>query len=179
MAGDEVDPVYFESSYYVAPEDKTAKPYVLFSAALRETGYNAIAKVAMHNHEHIVLIRPANDGLLLHTLFYPNELHTGNKVAPPAAKYTAGELDLAKQLVTKLAGPFRPKEFHDAYRESVERLIAQKSKGHKITPVKQPRPAPVVDLMESLKKSLASHGAPAKGTRKASTGAKSSRRRAA
>src|SRR5260370_24888171 len=70
------------------------------------------------------------------------------------AKYTIRELDLAKSLVSHLTAPFRPNEFHDTYRENIERLIKQKQKGQKITPVEQPRKAPVIDLMEALKRSL-------------------------
>jgi len=156
VGNDEVDPIYFESSYYVAAEDKTAKPYVLFMAALTGTGQNAIAKIAMHNREHVVLIRPSDGGLVLHTLYYPDELHKTNRSEVPKAKYTAKELELAKSLVNHLTAPFKPQEFKDTYRENVERLIEQKSKGQKITTVKQPRKAPVVDLMEALKRSLKS-----------------------
>jgi DNA end-binding protein Ku len=153
---DEVDPILFESSYYIAAEDKAAKPYVLFMAALEDTGQDAIAKVAMHNREHVVLIRPSNGGLVLHTLYYPDELHKANRSETPKAKYTSKELELAKSLVDQLSAPFKPGEFKDAYRENVERLIAQKQKGQKITTVKLPREAPVIDLMEALKRSLAS-----------------------
>jgi DNA end-binding protein Ku len=156
VGNDEVDPIYFESSYYVAPEDKTAKPYVLFTAALSDTGQNAIAKIAMHNREHVVLIRPSEGGLVLHTLYYPDELHKTNRSEVPKAKYTAKELELAKSLVNHLTAPFKPREFKDTYRENVERLIEEKRKGQKITTVKQPRKAPVVDLMEALKRSLKS-----------------------
>jgi DNA end-binding protein Ku len=156
VGNDEVDPIYFESSYYVAAEDKTAKPYVLFMAALTGTGQNAIAKIAMHNREHVVLIRPSDGGLVLHTLYYPDELHKTNRSEVPKTKYTAKELELAKSLVNHLTAPFKPQEFKDTYRENVERLIEQKSKGQKITTVKQPRKAPVVDLMEALKRSLKS-----------------------
>lgn len=161
VASDEIDPVYFESSYYVAAESSTAKPYVLFMAALSDTKQDAIAKIAMHNREHIVLIRPSNGGLILHTLYYADELHKANKSEAPKAKYTAKELELAKSLVTHLTAPFKPGEFRDTYRENVERLIRQKQKGRKITPVEQPRKAPVIDLMEALKRSL-SAGKPAK-----------------
>ena len=150
----EVDPIYFESSYYVAAEDKTAKPYVLFLAALTESKQDAIAKIAMHNREHVVLIRPSNGGLVLHTLYYADELHKTNRSETPKAKYTAKELELAKSLVKNLSAPFKPQEFKDEYRENVERLIEQKHKGQKVTAVKQPRKAPVVDLMEALKRSL-------------------------
>jgi DNA end-binding protein Ku len=158
VGSDDVDPIYFESSYYVAAEDKTAKPYVLFMAALTDTKQNAIA---MHNREHVVLLRPSDGGLVLHTLYYPDELHKANRSEAPKAKYSAKELELAKSLVKNLAAPFKPQEFKDTYRENVERLIEQKSKGQKITTVKQPRKAPVVDLMEALKRSLKA-SAPAK-----------------
>jgi DNA end-binding protein Ku len=115
----------------------------------------------MHNREHVVLIRPSDGGLVLHTLYYPDELHRTNRSEAPKAKYSAKELELAKSLVKNLAAPFEPQEFKDTYRENVERLIEQKSKGQKITTVKQPRKAPVVDLMEALKRSLKA-SAPAK-----------------
>jgi DNA end-binding protein Ku len=166
---DEVDPIYFERSYYVAAEDKTAKPYVLFLAALTETKQDAIAKIAMHNREHIVLIRPADGGLVLHTLYYPDELHTANRREAPKTKYSAKELELAISLVNHLKAPFKPKEFTDTYRENVERLIEQKRKGRKITAVEQPRKAPVIDLMEALQRSLA--------TSKSGTGKKKAARR--
>ncbi|MGO4883989.1 MAG: Ku protein [Bryobacteraceae bacterium] len=175
-----VDPIFFESSYYVVPEEKTAKPYTLFRAALNDTKQSAIAKIAMHNREHIVLIRPAENRLLLHTLYYPNDLHAANKGEVPAAKYTSGELQLAKQLVAQLTAPFRPNQFQDAYRESVEKLIEQKRKGQKVTEVKRPRQTPVIDLMEALKRSLKSQGAkPEQSPRRTRTSAKSAGRRAA
>jgi DNA end-binding protein Ku len=106
VGSDEVDPIFFESSYYVAAEDKTTKPYVLFMAALSDTRQDAIAKIAMHNREHVVVIRPSGGGLILHTLFYPDELHKTNKSDAPKAKYSAKELELAKSLVSHLTAPF-------------------------------------------------------------------------
>jgi DNA end-binding protein Ku len=159
VKSDEVDPIYFESSYYVAPEEKVSKPYALFMAALTETKRDAIAKVAMHNREHVVLIRPGEGGLVLHTLYFADELHKSNQAEPSKTKFTALELKLANDLISHLAAPFKPSEFHDTYRENVERLIEQKQKGQKITMVKQPRKAPVIDLMEALKRSLKSTSA--------------------
>jgi DNA end-binding protein Ku len=154
VSSDEVDPIFFESSYYVAPEEKTAKPYALFLAALSDTKQDAIAKVTMHNREHIVLIRPSAGSLILHSLYYQNELHEANRSEAPKASYSAKELELAKSLIKHLQAPFKPDEFVDTYRQNVERLIKQKQKGKQITPVEQPRKAPVIDLMEALKKSL-------------------------
>jgi DNA end-binding protein Ku len=154
VRNEEVDPVFFESSYYVAAEEKASKPYSLFVAALKDTGQDAIAKIAMHNREHIVLLRPSETSLLLHTLFYPDELHQSNRGVAPKVKYTSKELTLAKSLIAHLSAPFSPEKFHDTYRENVQRLIREKQKGGKITTVKQPAKAPVVDLMEALKRSL-------------------------
>jgi DNA end-binding protein Ku len=152
VGNEEVDPIYFQSSYYVAADEKTAKPYALFAAALADTKQDAIAKVAMHNREHIVLIRPSEDGLVLHTLYYPNELHKTNRTEAPKAKYSAKELDLARSLVNHLKAPFNPHEYKDTYSENVKRLITQKRKGQKITEVEQPPKAQVIDLMEALKR---------------------------
>ena len=153
----EVDPIYFQASYYLAADDKTAKPYVLFLAALKATKQVAVAKIAMHNREHVVLIRPSTEGgLVLHTLYYPDELHKANRSEPPKTKYSAKELELARSLVSHLKAPFKPHEFRDEYRENVERLIAQKRKGQKVMQIEQPRKAPVIDLMEALKRSLKS-----------------------
>lgn len=183
VQSDEVDPIFFETSYYVAPGDKTAKPYNLFVAALTDTGHAAIAKIAMHNREHVVLIRPSDGNLLLHTLFYSDELHNANKTKAPKAKYTAKEFELAKSLVNQLSAPFKPEQFSDGYRKNVERLIEQKRKGHKITAVKQPRKAPVIDLMEGLLRSLKSappvKSASKNGRRSRAAGKTGGRRRAA
>lgn len=163
VSDDEVDPIYFEISYYMNPEEKVSKAYELFAAALKDSGRYAVAKMAMHNREHVVLIRPSKAGLLLHTLFYADELNSANRGERAAAKFTAKELDLAKTLLNQMTGPFKPNEFHDAYRENVEHLIEEKKKGHAVPKVKTPRKAPVVDLMEALKRSLKTQAAqPAK-----------------
>jgi DNA end-binding protein Ku len=169
----DVDPIFFERSYYMAPGNEVSKPYVLFMQALSATSYSAIAKVTMHGREHVVIIRSTKDQLLLHTLYYEDELHEANKPAVPAkANSTRKELELATQLIEHLAAPFKPGEFHDTYRENVEKLIEQKKKGQEITVEPKPRRAPVIDLMEALKKSLK-----ASETKAKTKGNKSPRRR--
>jgi len=160
----DVDPIYFEHSYYVAPGEDLTKPYAVFSKALQESKYSALAKVSMHGREHVVLIRSADDDLVLHTLFYTNELHQANKQVPAKASVNAKEVSLATQLIKQLAGPFKPGEFHDTYRENVEKLIEQKKKGQKITAEPKSKRAPVIDLMEALKKSIKASGVSAKAS---------------
>lgn len=155
VRNDEVDPIYFESSYYVGPEENAGKPYQLFLQALAVTKYHAIAKLAMYGREHIVLIRPSEGAMVLHTLYYPDELHEANRVPKSSSKLPPKEVELAKSLVQHLAAPFKPSEFHDSYRENIERLIEQKQKGRPVSATAQPKRAPVIDLMEALKRSLA------------------------
>jgi DNA end-binding protein Ku len=159
----EFDPLYLEKSYYVAPEESAGKPYGLLRKSMADTGYYAVAKVAMHGREHIVIIRPSAEGLILHTMYFANELHAANKSAGAGhAKFTAQEVELAKRLIETLASPFRPEKYNDEYRKNVERLIAQKRKGSEVTPVEQPKPGRVVDIMEALKRSLESKARPRK-----------------
>ena len=113
------------------------------------------------------------------TPYYPDELHKTHKGDAPQAKYSAKELELARNLVSHLSAPFKPSQFEDTYRESVERLIQQKQKGQKITTVTQPRKAPVMDLMEALKRSLSASRAAAKSAPKAAHAKKASKQRKA
>jgi DNA end-binding protein Ku len=168
VKAEEVDPLYLENSYYVAPEQASEKPYSLLHKAMTQTGYYAVAKVAMHSREHIVIIRPAEEGLVLHTMYFANELHEANKTkASKNAKYSAKEFDLAKRLIDMLASPFKPEQYEDEYRKNLERLIAQKRKGHEVTAVAQPKPSKVVDIMDALRRSLeAPQSAKTKGPKK-------------
>lgn len=175
----EVDPIYFERSYYVGPGAEITKPYALFLAALKQTKFHAIAKLSMHSREHVVLLRPAEDALILHTLYYADELHQANKQKVPATMSAkAKELDLATQLIRHLAAPFKPAEFHDTYRANVEKLIEEKSKGKKISVEPKPRQSKVTDLLSALKKSL-ENAAPAREKASATPKKRAAKRKAA
>lgn len=159
-AGD-VDPIYLESSYYVAPEESVSKPYALLKNAMAETKQYAVAKVAMHGREHIVIIRPTRSSLVLHTMYFEDELQKANEPSVPAGKFSAKEAELAKTLIDRLSGSFKPEQYHDEYRANVEKLLEAKAQGHKITPVKQPKQRAVVDIMDALRRSLESTSKPA------------------
>jgi len=156
----DVDPIYFDSSYYVGPEDAGAKAYQLLMQAMQESGYAAIAKLTMHQREHIVVIRPGSRGMMLHTMFYSNEIRAAETV-PGKVELKDQERKLAQQLIESLAAPFEPQKYRDEYQENVRTMIAAKLKGQEVTEVAQPHMAPVIDLMEALKKSIAEKQAPA------------------
>lgn len=151
----EMDPLYFDSSYYVNPEDAGAKPYQLLRKAMEESGYGAVAKLTMHQREHIVIIRPGSQGLTLHTMFYSNEIRAAESLPTDKIEVKDQERKLAQQLIESLAAPFEPQKYRDEYQENLRAMIAAKLKGQQVTEVAHPHMAPVIDLMEALKKSIA------------------------
>ncbi|HTV53697.1 MAG TPA: Ku protein [Terriglobia bacterium] len=151
----EIDPIYFDASYYVAPEDAGVKAYQLLMKAMEESGYAAIAKLTMHQREHIVIIRSSARGMMLHTMFYSSEIRASESVPTDKIELKDQEKKLAQQLIESLATPFDPQKYRDEYQESVRAMIEAKRQGQEVTEAAQPHMAPVVDLMEALKKSLA------------------------
>src|ERR1700683_50037 len=153
----EVDPIYFETSDFAVPEQAGERAYSLLVDVMEKMGYAAIAKVTMHQRERTVIIRPYQNGLILHTIYYPNEIHEAKGYGKTTTKnLKKQEVDLAAQFAKALVKPFRPEQFHDEYSARVEELIESKSKGKPTPkPVNAPKLAPVVDLMSALKKSLA------------------------
>src|SRR6201998_596991 len=158
---DEMDPLYFDASYYISPEDAGIKAYQLLLKGMEETGYGAIAKLTMHQREHIVIIRPGTQGMTLHTMFYSNEIRAAEAVPSDKIELKEQEKKLAQQLIESLAAPFEPQKYRDEYQDNVRAMIAAKLKGQEVTEVAHPHMAPVIDLMEALKKSLAEKQAPA------------------
>ena len=157
---DEMDPLYFDASYYVSPEDAGVKAYQLLLKGMEETGYGAIAKLTMHQREHIVIIRPGAQGMTLHTMFYSNEIRAAEAVPSDKIELKDQEKKLADQLIQSLAAPWQPEKYRDEYQENLKGMIQAKLKGQEVTEVAQPHMAPVIDLMEALKKSLAEKKAP-------------------
>ena len=160
----EMDPLYFDSSYYLAPEEAGVKAYQLLMKAMEETGYGAIAKLTMHQREHIVIIRPGAKGMTLHTMFYSNEIRAAESIPTDKIELKEQEKKLAEQLIQSLAAPWEPQKYRDEYQENLKAMIAAKLKGQQVTEVAHPHMAPVIDLMEALKKSLAGKQAEAPAT---------------
>jgi DNA end-binding protein Ku len=153
----EVDPIYFDSSYFALPEQHAEKPYALLLKALEDTQKVGVAKVTMHQREYTVFIRARDNGLTLHTMYYANEIAAvegyGRKYD---SKLRPEEVKLADQLVQSLSAPFKPEQYHDEFQEQLNALIESKLKGKAVTAPSRPTAkAPVIDMMEALKRSLA------------------------
>jgi DNA end-binding protein Ku len=161
---DEVDPLYFESSYYITPEEEGRKAYHLLLKALEQSGYAAIAKLTMHQREHVVIIRPRENGLTLHTMYYQSEIRQVAEYGQDKnIELRDAEKKLAVQLIENLAADFDPKKYKDEYQEGMRALIAAKQEGKQVAGVVHPKRAPVLDLMAALTKSLEQRpAAPAK-----------------
>ena len=151
---EEIDPVYYDTSYYVVPEAGGEKAYTLLFATLKETGHAGMGSLAMHGREHVVLIRAGREALVLHSMFYANEVGRASyRVEGDEAN--AKELALAKMLVVALEAKFEPEKWKDRYEERLKALIESRTPVPSASaPHERIRPAPVADIMEALRKSL-------------------------
>jgi len=151
----EIDPLFFDASYYVLPEQAGVHAYRLLLEAMLGSGYAAIAKLTMHNRENIVVIRARKEGLTLHTMFYSSEVRpAGESGSTDKGEVKEQERALALQLIESLAAPFQAEKYHDNYQEGLRTLIAAKTTGQQVVAAPQVARAPVIDLMAALKKSL-------------------------
>ncbi|MBC8166381.1 MAG: Ku protein [Bryobacteraceae bacterium] len=150
----EVDPIYFETSYYSAPDKGGEKAYSLLFEALRKSGFVGLAQVAMHNREHVVVIRPGRHGIILHTMFYESEIRETDEFRADVSGVNEKELKLALLLVENLEAPFRPSNYHDSYKAKLDALIQSKIAGEETIAAPAPKAAPVVNILEALQKSL-------------------------
>jgi DNA end-binding protein Ku len=158
---EQVDPIYLESSYYVAPDEGGEKPYALLFQALRESKYYALAKVAMHNREHIIILRPGAKGILSHTMYYQDEIRQVEEFRTDTSLVKDKELAMAKMLISSLEAEFEPQKYHDQYRDNLQKMIEDKIEGKKVVATPSEHTAPVIDIMEALKRSLAEKRKPA------------------
>ena len=151
----DVDPIYLEASYYMAPDEGGEKPYALLFETLRRLNYMGIAKVAMHNREHVVLLRPGKSGLVMHTMFYADEVRQMDEFRTDTSLVKEKELELASLLVQTLAAGFEPSKYNDTYGDNLRAMIDAKLAGQEVVETPAPQTAQVVDIMEALKTSLA------------------------
>jgi DNA end-binding protein Ku len=157
---EEVDPVFFDRTYYLAParEPAARRPYVLLLRAMQETGKAALGRFVRQNTEHLCLIRAKGDTLALETMFLAEDVNSQAEIEETVAdsKVKEAELDLARQVIDSLAGEFDEADLTSEYRTNLRQMLEAKLAGQEITkPVEAPTETPVVDLMEALKQSVA------------------------
>jgi DNA end-binding protein Ku len=158
---DEIDPVFYRTTYYLAPEGNGSdKPYALLRRAMKESRKVGIATMVMRNKEYLVAIRPEGDVLALETMFFADEVRSPQQELPRIpddADLTDREVSMAHVLIDSMESEWDPEQFHDTHREKVEALIEEKSQGKVITAPKS-APAPkIVDLMEALQASISAN----------------------
>jgi len=159
VALEDIDPLYFDSSYYLVPDAPGVKPYRLLLEAMNESGRVGIGRVVLRTKQYLCAVRPLGDALVLTTMNFADEVSPASDLeglpgagAEPASR----EMKVAKQLIDSLTAKFEPDKYHDSYREAVLELIEAKAQGQEV--VSEPPPekaAPVVDLMSALEASLA------------------------
>jgi DNA end-binding protein Ku len=156
---DQVDPLFFDRTYFLTPATAAAqrRPYVLLLEAMKETGMGAIGRMVIRGNENFCLIRPKGDALVLETLFLAEDVRSQAEIdeAVEETEVNEPELQLARQLIDGLVGDFEPEALHSEYRDNLRQLLEAKLKGEEIAAPEPVPEAPVVDLMEALKKSVA------------------------
>jgi len=182
---DQVDPIYFDRAYYLAPAGPEAqrRPYVLLLRAMQDAGMGAVGKFVLWGKENLCLIRPLGESLVLETLYFAEDIRPRAEIdeAVEETDVKDPELAMARQLVESLVGDFDPEEYKNEYRNELRAMLDAKLAGQEIARPEPAPEAPVIDLMDALKQSVAQaqqdKGKPAaaKPKKKAST----SRKRAA
>jgi len=173
----DIDPVFFRSSYYLAPEGAGAdKAYALLRKAMADAGRIGIATMVMRNKEYLVAIRPEDDALALHTMYFSDEVRVPGKELPELpdeGEVSDRELSMAQTLIESMESDWDPDRYHDTHREKVEALIEEKRQGHEIVIQEPAEPAAkVVDLMEALNASIKAAAKPGTKSTRASGPAK-------
>lgn len=152
----EVDPIYYDKAYFLVPDPVAAKAYALLRDAMKKTGQAAIGHIALREKGHLTLLRPIDDAIGLETLYYPDAIRpaaTFAKELPKGVDLKPREMEMAIELMNRLAVPFKPEQYKDTYRERLLEVIHDKIEGREVTVSKTPE-APLIDLGEALKASL-------------------------
>lgn len=152
---EEIDPIYFQKSYYLVPEETGVKAYTLLRQAMEADGRVAIAKVAFREKEHLAALRFKGGVFVLETMFWPDEIRaTEFDVLDKKVSVRSQEVQMAKSLIDNLTSDFNPGEFKDEYREALLAIVEKKIAGEEIEVVPEAEPTKVVDLMDALKASV-------------------------
>lgn len=151
---DEIDPVYYEKSYHLAPDQRGEKAYALLIRTLEKKGLTALATITIRKKEQLCALRPKEGGLMLETLYYPDEIRARPEMDLEKVKITDRELEMAFALIDLLRKPFEPEEYKDHYREALTQVIDAKLEGREVVESPEPKESKVIDLADALRKSV-------------------------
>jgi DNA end-binding protein Ku len=152
---EQIDPIYFQRSYYLVPDGTGVKAYHLLREAMSDDDKVAVAKVAFREKEHLATVRLRENVLVLETMYWPDEIRGVRfDELDEDVELRPQELKMARSLIDSLTDDFEPKDFHDEYREALEDLISKKVQGEEITYAEPAEPSKVVDLMDALRASV-------------------------
>jgi len=151
---EEVDPIYYDKAYYLAPDEAGVKAFALLRQALQQTGRAAVAKVAIRDKENLCLVRPYEDVLSMETMFYANEIRSTQDIAADGAKVSPKELQMAVSLIENLSDSFDPERYRDEYQAALKQVIKAKVEGAPLPEAPTEKGGRVVDLMEALRASV-------------------------
>ncbi|WNB90643.1 Ku protein [Bacillus sp. NEB1478] len=153
---EEIDPIFYNRSYFIGPGENGTKSFALLKKAMEDTGKIGLAKFTLRSKEHLAAVRVYKNGLVLETIFYPDEVRNVDHVPGLTDEVSLNdkELDMAKQLIEQLTAPFEPEKYEDEYREAVLELIHTKISGNEVKISKEKPKSNVVDLMEALQASI-------------------------
>lgn len=169
---DDIDPIYFQKSYWLAPSDQDfARAYGLLIQAMRQTNRAGIARFVMRNREYVAAVRATSDNVLaLDTLLFAEDVRDPQQAMgslPDAGEPRGNEVDMAVQLIESMSEDWNPSEFHDTYNERVRQLVADKEAGREVTPEGKPsEPTKVVDLFDALSASVQGRGGGSRKSRR-------------
>jgi DNA end-binding protein Ku len=157
---DQIDPIFFDASYFCVPEETGRKPYQLVVKALEDTQSIGLGRLTMHQRDYTVFLRAYHHGLLLHTMYFANEIRRVPEFgALESVNLKQQEVKLAEQLIASMMQPFKPAQYHDEFQDRLRKLLEAKRRGQTVEVEESVKRAPVIDMMEALKKSLASRTA--------------------
>jgi DNA end-binding protein Ku len=158
----DIDPIFYRQTYYLAPRGKGAdRAYALLRRAMLDTGKAGVATMVMRDREHLVVLRPSGDALIVESLYFGDEIREAEEVVgdlPADDSFADRELKIAEQLIEALSVEWEPDRYHDTYRARVQELIESKREGRKVVAAKKAPRTNVIDLMAALEESIAARG---------------------
>jgi DNA end-binding protein Ku len=151
---EEIDPIFFERTYYLAPKDGGEKVYTLLARAMEQSGLVAVATFVMRDRQHLGCLRIREGVITLERMHFADEIRPAKGLAPKGVRVDKKELEMASQLVKQFSGAFKPEAFSDTYRDTLVKIIKAKEKGETVPVAEEEQPEAPIDLMEALRESV-------------------------